>query len=81
MFRKWMDHEASQWLETPLGESLLNEEARVVEEALDGVFGERRFEPLARFVIHPLAEHNSVGRIRPCLTRTSDYRRESANLA
>lgn len=28
------------WLQTPLGEALLQQEARVVEEALDGVFGE-----------------------------------------
>ena len=28
------------WLQTPLGEALLLQEARVVEEALDGVFGE-----------------------------------------
>ena len=41
MLRKWTDHEASQWLTTPLGESLLAQEARVVEEALDGIFGEQ----------------------------------------
>lgn len=29
------------WLKTPLGEALLLQEARVVEEALDGVFGEQ----------------------------------------
>ena len=29
------------WLKTPLGEALLVREARVVEEALDGVFGEQ----------------------------------------
>ncbi len=28
------------WLKTPLGEALLRREARVVEEALDGIFGE-----------------------------------------
>ena len=28
------------WLESPLGESLLHQEARVVEEVLDGIFGE-----------------------------------------
>ena len=28
------------WLQTPLGDALLQLEARVVEEALDGVFGE-----------------------------------------
>ena len=44
MLRKWIDHEASKWLETPLGDSLLNEEARVVEEALDGVFGEEMLQ-------------------------------------
>ena len=32
---------ARQWLETPLGRSLLLQEARVVEEALDGLFGEQ----------------------------------------
>jgi SAM-dependent methyltransferase len=37
---KWTDHEAYKWLQTPLGESLLAQEARVVEEALDGIFGE-----------------------------------------
>ena len=30
-----------EWLETPLGQTLLQQEARVVEEALDGVFGEQ----------------------------------------
>ncbi len=30
-----------EWLETPLGEALLQREARVVEEALDGIFGEQ----------------------------------------
>jgi hypothetical protein len=28
------------WLETSLGRALLQQEVRVVEEALDGVFGE-----------------------------------------
>ncbi|MDJ0940746.1 MAG: class I SAM-dependent methyltransferase [Woeseiaceae bacterium] len=40
MLRKWTDHAAEQWLGTPLGESLLAQEARVVEEAFDGIFGE-----------------------------------------
>ena len=40
MLCKWTDHEAYQWLQTSLGESLLAQEARVVEEALDGMFGE-----------------------------------------
>ena len=40
MLRKWTDHAASEWLATPLGESLIAQEARVVEEALDGIFGE-----------------------------------------
>ena len=31
----------SQWLATPLGEALLAEESRVVEEAFDGIFGEQ----------------------------------------
>jgi SAM-dependent methyltransferase len=30
-----------RWLQTPLGESLLQQEARVVEEAFDGIFGEQ----------------------------------------
>ena len=30
-----------EWLKTPLGEALLQQEARVVEEALDGIFGEQ----------------------------------------
>ncbi len=30
-----------QWLETPLGEQLLQLETRIVEEAIDGVFGEQ----------------------------------------
>lgn len=30
-----------KWLQTPLGAALLQQEARVVEEALDGVFGEQ----------------------------------------
>lgn len=29
------------WLESPLGESLLLQESRIVEEALDGIFGEQ----------------------------------------
>lgn len=32
---------AQEWLQSPLGEALLQQEARVVEEALDGVFGEQ----------------------------------------
>ena len=31
----------SEWLATPLGKSLLQQESRVVEEALDGIFGEQ----------------------------------------
>ena len=30
-----------QWLQTPLGEALLRQEARAVEEAFDGIFGEQ----------------------------------------
>jgi len=30
-----------QWLQTPLGAALLRQEARVVEEAFDGIFGEQ----------------------------------------
>jgi SAM-dependent methyltransferase len=30
----------TDWLASPLGEALLHQEARVVEEALDGIFGE-----------------------------------------
>jgi SAM-dependent methyltransferase len=30
----------TEWLGTPLGQALLQQEARVVEEALDGIFGE-----------------------------------------
>jgi SAM-dependent methyltransferase len=32
---------ARAWLETPLGEALLAQEARIVEEAFDGIFGEQ----------------------------------------
>jgi len=32
---------AQEWLQTPLGEAMLQQEARVVEEALDGIFGEQ----------------------------------------
>jgi len=32
---------ANEWLKTPLGESLLYQEARMVEEAMDGLFGEQ----------------------------------------
>ncbi len=32
---------ATQWLSSPLGEALLAQESRVVEEALDGMFGEQ----------------------------------------
>lgn len=39
MLCKWTDHVAYRWLETPLGRSLLVQEARVVEEVLDGIFG------------------------------------------
>ena len=39
MLCKWTDHVAYRWLETPLGRSLLAQEARVVEEVLDGIFG------------------------------------------
>lgn len=31
---------ATRWLTTPLGEALLAQETRIVEEALDGIFGE-----------------------------------------
>ena len=31
----------SEWLGTPLGDSLLKRESRVVEEAFDGIFGEQ----------------------------------------
>ena len=31
---------AQEWLKTPLGEALLQQEIRIVEEALDGIFGE-----------------------------------------
>lgn len=44
MLRKWTDHVACEWLATPLGESLLAQEARVVEEALDGIFGEQMLQ-------------------------------------
>ena len=40
MLRKWTDHASTEWLSTALGESLLAHEQRVVEEALDGIFGE-----------------------------------------
>lgn len=32
---------ATQWLTSPLGVALLSQESRVVEEALDGIFGEQ----------------------------------------
>jgi SAM-dependent methyltransferase len=32
---------ASQWLTSPLGEALIAQERRLVEEALDGIFGEQ----------------------------------------
>jgi SAM-dependent methyltransferase len=34
-------HKGQDWLQTPLGEALLQQESRVVEEALDGIFGEQ----------------------------------------
>lgn len=34
-------HNLENWLATPLGEALLAQEARLMEEALDGVFGEQ----------------------------------------
>jgi SAM-dependent methyltransferase len=33
--------EAADWLKTPLGQALLAQEARVVEDAFDGIFGEQ----------------------------------------
>jgi len=33
-------HKTEDWLDTPLGEALLQRETRLVEEALDGMFGE-----------------------------------------
>ena len=33
-------HKTQDWLQSPLGEALLQQEARVVEEAFDGIFGE-----------------------------------------
>jgi SAM-dependent methyltransferase len=33
-------HTVAEWLETPLGTALKRHEARVVEDALDGIFGE-----------------------------------------
>ena len=33
-------HKTREWLKTPLGEALLQQEARIVEEAFDGIFGE-----------------------------------------
>ena len=33
--------EAALWLRSPLGQALLSQEARVVEEAFDGIFGEQ----------------------------------------
>lgn len=33
-------HKRQDWLKTPLGAALLQQESRVVEEALDGIFGE-----------------------------------------
>lgn len=35
---------ANQWLETPFGQALLAQEARVVEEAFDGMFGEQMLQ-------------------------------------
>jgi len=35
---------ASAWLETPFGQALLAQEARVVEEAFDGMFGEQMLQ-------------------------------------
>jgi hypothetical protein len=32
---------ARQWLTTSFGQALLNQEARLVEEAFDGLFGEQ----------------------------------------
>jgi len=44
MLCKWTDHVVFNWLATPLGQSLLAQEARVVEEALDGIFGEEMMQ-------------------------------------
>lgn len=44
MLCKWTDHVAYKWLNSPLGESLLAQETRVVEEALDGIFGEEMLQ-------------------------------------
>ena len=32
---------AQEWLQSPLGEALLEQESRIVEETLDGIFGEQ----------------------------------------
>ena len=34
-------HKTQEWLQSPLGDALLQQEGRVVEEALDGIFGEQ----------------------------------------
>ena len=44
MLCKWTDHVVYPWLNSPLGESLLAEEVRIVEEALDGIFGEEMLQ-------------------------------------
>ena len=33
-------HITTEWLTSPLGQALLAQEGRIVEEALDGIFGE-----------------------------------------
>ena len=33
-------YNAQEWLKSPLGEALVQQESRIVEEALDGIFGE-----------------------------------------
>ena len=63
------------WLQTPLGEALLQQEARVVEEALDGIFGEeclqlglwgenRAFMRFSRTQRCALISENALG--KPC---------------
>ncbi|HNP37620.1 MAG TPA: methyltransferase domain-containing protein [Woeseiaceae bacterium] len=42
--RKWTDHIAYTWLQSPPGQALLTLEARLAEELLDGVFGEEALQ-------------------------------------
>ena len=83
-------HKTQDWLRTPLGEALLQQEARVVEEALDGIFGEeclqlglwgerRTFMRFTRTQRCALIGDTALGEIKGTLKRNDGSTVGSAN--